>query len=126
VRRAPFFVALFLCAIANAACDIDVTPPVSLQKFYPPGPIRREEKGAVVLEITVEFGRTHPVDVKIITGSGYPDLDAAAVKIAKAFDIRTECLTGAVRRTVHFDKDPNPAMHYDYAVPAETYIWVED
>lgn len=126
MRIALLFAALAFSRIAAAACDIDVTPPGNLQQFYPTGSIRREEKGAVVVEFTVEFGRRHPVDAKVVTGSGFPYLDAAAAKIAQAFDVRTECLNGTARRTVHFEKEPNPPMHGDVGFAGDTYIWVED
>ena len=69
MRCASWIAALLLSSTA-LACDTDVTPPDNLQQFYPAGSIRRSETGAVTLELSVKFGETHPVDVKILEGTG--------------------------------------------------------
>ena len=52
--------------------------------FYPPGSIRREEQGAPVVQACV--GPTGKLlrDPVVTDTSGFPDLDSAAVKVARA------------------------------------------
>ncbi len=114
--------------VQDPVCSTDTTPPDNLQGFYPPGPIRRNETGTVSIELTVEFGKSHANDVRVLTGSGFADLDSAAVKVGRSLQIHTECLNSTVNRTIHFEKEPDPPRsgYSDAYFSGETWIWVED
>jgi TonB family protein len=115
-------------AMPSTFCASEITPPGNLQTFYPPGPIRREETGVVVLDLVVQAGETRAREVRVLVSSGFAELDDAALRAAKASTVRTDCLDAVVRRKIHFDKEPNEPFTAgsDYARSGDTIIWFED
>jgi protein TonB len=61
-----------------------MTRPANPDDFYPPGSIRREEQGSPVVQACVGPNGRLLRDPVITDTSGFPDLDAAAIKVAKA------------------------------------------
>ena len=69
-------------AARQSRVDAPPRPKKSIKPYYPDGARRRGEQGDVVLEIHV--GETGAVgDVKVVTSSGFGELDAAAVQAAR-------------------------------------------
>lgn len=61
-----------------------MTRPVNPDDYYPPGSIRREEQGSPVVQACVGPNGRLLRDPVVTDTSGFPDLDGAAVKVAKA------------------------------------------
>lgn len=67
-----------------AGAPAKMTRPVNPEDYYPPGSIRREEQGSPVVQACVG-PNGHLLREPVVTDtSGFPDLDGAAVKVAKA------------------------------------------
>ncbi len=67
-----------------AGTPAKMTRPVNPDDYYPPGSIRREEQGSPVVQACVGPNGRLLRDPVITDTSGFPDLDAAAIKVAKA------------------------------------------
>jgi protein TonB len=67
-----------------AGSPAKMTRPVNPDDYYPPGSIRREEQGSPVVQACVGSNGRLLRDPVVTDTSGFPDLDAAAVKVAKA------------------------------------------
>src|SRR6188508_2079854 len=67
-----------------AGTPAKMTRPVNPDDYYPPGSIRREEQGSPVVQACVGPGGKLLREPVVTDTSGFPDLDAAAVKVAKA------------------------------------------
>ena len=67
----------------QARLDAPPRPKRNIRPDYPKGARQRGEQGDVILEIRVNAGGTVD-DVKVVTSSGFAELDEAAVKAAKA------------------------------------------
>jgi protein TonB len=61
-----------------------MTRPVDPDAYYPPGSIRREEQGSPVVQACVGPNGRLLREPVVTDTSGFPDLDGAAVKVAKA------------------------------------------
>src|SRR5262245_11807873 len=61
-----------------------MTRPANPDDYYPPGSIRREEQGSPVVQACVGPGGRLLRDPVVTDTSGFPDLDGAAIKVAKA------------------------------------------
>jgi protein TonB len=61
-----------------------LTRMVNADDYYPPGSIRREEQGSPVVQACVGPNGRLLRDPVVTDTSGFPDLDGAAVKVAKA------------------------------------------
>ncbi len=61
-----------------------MTRPVNPDDYYPPGSIRREEQGSPVVQACVGPNGRLLREPVVTDTSGFPDLDGAAVKVAKA------------------------------------------
>src|SRR5262245_49102057 len=61
-----------------------MTRPANPDDYYPPGSIRREEQGSPVVQACVGANGRLLRDPVVTDTSGFPDLDSAAVKVAKA------------------------------------------
>jgi protein TonB len=61
-----------------------MTRPANPDDFYPPGSIRREEEGSPVVQACVGANGRLLREPVVTDTSGFPDLDGAAVKVAKA------------------------------------------
>jgi len=61
-----------------------MTRPVNPDDFYPPGSIRREEQGSPVVQACVGPNGRLLREPVVTDTSGFPDLDGAAIKVAKA------------------------------------------
>lgn len=61
-----------------------MTRPANPDDYYPPGSIRREEQGSPVVQACVGPKGQLLRDPVVTDTSGFPDLDMAAVKVAKA------------------------------------------
>jgi protein TonB len=61
-----------------------MTRPVNPDDYYPPGSIRREEEGSPVVQACVGPNGRLLREPVITDTSGFPDLDGAAIKVAKA------------------------------------------
>ena len=73
----------FLQAPQQARIDAPPRPKRSIRPVYPKGARQRGEQGEVTLEIRVNAEGTVD-EVKVVASSGFPELDAAALKAAKA------------------------------------------
>jgi len=71
-------------------CKGSVTRP-SLDDFYPPASVRREEQGDVWLEYAVEDGNKRLLDVRVVASSGYEEIDSAALKAARRISTTGQC-----------------------------------
>ena len=79
----PASVATAAAAPRQARVDAPVRPKKAIKPDYPKGARQRGEQGNVVLEILVnEAGRVD--DVKVVTSSGFSELDEAAIRAARA------------------------------------------
>ena len=67
---------------ANAAAQ--VTRAVDPDDYYPPGSVRREEQGSPIVKVCVGPSGRLLRDPVVTDTSGFPDLDGAAIKVAKA------------------------------------------
>jgi len=67
-----------------AGSPAKMTRPVNPDDYYPPGSIRREEQGSPVVQACVGPNGRLLRDPVITDTSGFPDLDSAAIKVAKA------------------------------------------
>ena len=67
-----------------AGSPAKMTAPVNPDDYYPPGSIRREEQGSPVVQACVGPNGRLLRDPVVTDTSGFPDLDGAAVKVAKA------------------------------------------
>jgi protein TonB len=61
-----------------------MTRPANPDDFYPPGSIRREEEGSPVVQACVGANGRLLREPVVTDTSGFPDLDGAAIKVAKA------------------------------------------
>jgi protein TonB len=61
-----------------------MTRPANPDDYYPPGSIRREEQGSPVVQACVGPGGRLLREPVVTDTSGFPDLDSAAIKVAKA------------------------------------------
>jgi len=61
-----------------------MTRPVNPDDYYPPGSIRREEQGSPVVQACVGPNGRLLREPVVTDTSGFPDLDGAAIKVAKA------------------------------------------
>jgi protein TonB len=67
-----------------AGSPAKMTRPVNPDDYYPPGSIRREEQGSPVVQACVGPNGRLLREPVVTDTSGFPDLDGAAVKVAKA------------------------------------------
>jgi protein TonB len=67
-----------------AGAPAKMTRPVNPDDYYPPGSIRREEQGSPVVQACVGPNGRLLREPVVTDTSGFPDLDGAAVKVAKA------------------------------------------
>ncbi|HET7779943.1 MAG TPA: TonB family protein [Rudaea sp.] len=67
-----------------AGTPAKMTRPVNPDDYYPPGSIRREEQGSPVVQACVGPKGQLLRDPVVTDTSGFPDLDGAAIKVAKA------------------------------------------
>ncbi len=70
--------------VRAAGSPAKMTRPVNPDDYYPPGSIRREEQGSPVVQACVGPGGKLLREPVVTDTSGFPDLDGAAVKVAKA------------------------------------------
>ena len=61
-----------------------ITRPANPDDYYPPGSIRREEQGSPVVQVCVGPKGQLLREPLVTDTSGFPDLDNAAMKVAKA------------------------------------------
>jgi protein TonB len=61
-----------------------MTRPANPDDYYPPGAIRREEEGSPVVQACVGPNGRLLREPVVTDTSGFPDLDGAAIKVAKA------------------------------------------
>ena len=76
--------------------------------FYPPGSIRREESGEVVIEFTAEGGSSRAGDITLYKSSEFPDLDNAALKLGRRLKVSALCGPQRLRLAVVFDVWTDP------------------
>jgi len=67
-----------------AGSPAKMTRPANPDDYYPPGSIRREEQGSPVVQACVGPKGQLLRDPVVTVTSGFPDLDSAAVKVARA------------------------------------------
>jgi protein TonB len=67
-----------------AGTPAKMTRPVNPDDYYPPGSIRREEQGSPVVQACVGPNGRLLREPVVTDTSGFPDLDSAAIKVAKA------------------------------------------
>jgi protein TonB len=61
-----------------------MTRPANPDDYYPPGSIRREEEGSPVVQACIGPNGKLLREPVVTDTSGFPDLDGAAIKVAKA------------------------------------------
>ena len=104
---------LMLCCSIGAQAQIVGTSPCAVtaelqgfpDDFYPPGSIRRAEEGEVIITFLGSPGDDTARDVQFARSSGVPDLDAAALKVARNLRVRSPCSARVARWAVHFDHE---------------------
>ena len=67
-----------------AGTPAKMTRPANPDDYYPPGSIRREEEGSPVVQACIGPNGKLLREPVVTDTSGFPDLDGAAVKVAKA------------------------------------------
>jgi TonB family protein len=82
-------------------CEVALDPAVKPDDFYPPGPRRRRESGRVTVSFFMNGEAGAPSDVEITVSSGYPDLDQAALNLART-NKRTNCAGQRYTSTIEF------------------------
>jgi len=86
------------CAVTVEIRDFD--------DYYPPGSLRREEAGEVIVAFVASPGSKYPRDIEVVRSSGFDNLDAAAFKLAKSLRVNSPCREQKTRWAVHFDYEP--------------------
>jgi TonB family protein len=90
---------------ATSTCDMkDAPPPPPMPKcdakfltfpdvdsFYPAASQRREEQGDVILDFRIDSEARKVRDIRVSQGSGYPELDLAALKAGREISATTNC-----------------------------------
>ena len=84
------------------ACSTKVLAAPDISKHYPLAAFREERQGSPVIRVTVKKGESVPDSVIVVASSNYPDLDQAAIEVAKASKYVTTCELGSVSFKVHF------------------------
>jgi len=87
-----------------AGSPAKMTRPANPDDYYPPGSIRREEQGSPVVQACVGPGGKLLREPVVTDTSGFPDLDGAAVKVAKAtrYAAGTEAGTALAESCIKF------------------------
>jgi periplasmic protein TonB len=67
-----------------AGTPAKMTRGVDVDQYYPPGAKRREEQGAPIVQACVAANGRLAREPVVTETSGFPELDAAAIKVAKA------------------------------------------
>jgi TonB family protein len=70
--------------VEKPSAPAKVTLSVNFDDYYPPGSIRRQEQGSPVVMVCVEPSGRMLREPLVTDTSGFPDLDGAAIKVAKA------------------------------------------
>lgn len=87
---------------APAECKATFVRAPNPGDFYPPGSIKRNEQGPVVVEFTIAESPGAPSDITIARTSEHPDLDAAARKFIERARFETACPGQRFRKTIPF------------------------
>jgi TonB family protein len=98
------------CSLPPALAPLDNPPDCKLQfvkipdpsLFYPPGSIRRNEQGPVIVEFTLAEARGKPADIVVVRGSDHEDLDDAAKNLTKEIVATTTCPGRRFRTMIPF------------------------
>jgi TonB family protein len=88
--------------VAAGKCRVTTTGVPSVADFYPAGSKRRNEQGRVVLYVWMDQKEGHPALVELKEGSGFPELDAAGVKMGSYMAFAGECDQGYTSVAVSF------------------------
>jgi TonB family protein len=85
-----------------AECNVSLqSGGMSAGDFYPPGSVRRNEQGHVVLEyVPLETGKAS--EIVVVRSSEHPDLDSAAIKLIQRAQVSSTCPGRRFRITVPF------------------------
>jgi TonB family protein len=85
-----------------AECNVSLqSPGMSAGDFYPPGSVRRNEQGPVVLEyVPLETGKAS--EIVVVRSSEHPDLDSAAIRLIQRSRVSSTCPGRRFRITVPF------------------------
>lgn len=86
-------------------CKYEVVKPVSIADYYPEESRKANEQGPVVLEFVVKGAADHPTSVKVVSGSLYPRIDAAAVKAVSDMVLSSSCKQSKFRLKLTFKLD---------------------
>ena len=91
----------------DASCPVEITM-VNPDDFYPPGSIRRQESGEVVIEFTAEGGSSRVSDITLFKSSEFADLDNAALKLGRRLKVSASCGPQRLSLSVVFDVWTDP------------------
>jgi TonB family protein len=80
--------------VAGGKCRVTTTGVPSVADFYPPGAKRRGEEGRVVVNVWLDQKEGQPAIVELKDSSGFPELDAAGVKMGSYMAFRGDCDQG--------------------------------
>jgi TonB family protein len=85
-----------------AECNVSLqSGGMSAGDFYPPGSVRRNEQGLVVLEyVPLETGKAS--EIVVVRSSEHPDLDSAAIRLIQRAHVSSTCPGRRFRITVPF------------------------
>jgi TonB family protein len=88
--------------VAGGKCRVTTTGVPSVADFYPPGAKRRSEEGRVVVNVWLDQKEGQPALVELQESSGFPELDAAGVKMGSYMAFRGDCDQGYSSVAVSF------------------------
>jgi TonB family protein len=85
-----------------ANCKYEVVKPVSIADYYPEAAQEAGEEGPVVVEFSLSGKAAKPTDIRAISSSMYPHLDAAAVKAVGDMVMSSSCGKARYRLKLSF------------------------
>jgi TonB family protein len=88
--------------VAADQCRVVTTGVPSVSDFYPAGSRQRNEEGRVTLNVWMDQKEGHPALVELRQSSGFPELDAAGVKMGSYMAFKGECDQGYAAVAVAF------------------------
>ena len=93
-------------------CTTRMTKAANPDDFYPAAAKAEQRQGAPVVRATIRKDQTTPDSIDLITSSNHPDLDEAAILVAKASRYTTTCAVGAVKFRVKFVFSPPASSNH--------------
>jgi TonB family protein len=85
-----------------ANCKYEVVKPISIADYYPEASQDAGEEGPVVVEFSLSGKAAKPTDIRTVSSSMYPRLDAAAVKAVGDMVMSSSCGKARYRLKLSF------------------------